>query len=284
MWNMGVLGLRGAAVGWVLTLCACAAQIPSTALPPAKNMQQRSTGVIPVQFEQLTAQVDLLGILLGSIDSRICSDEGSGKVRLSTTMQSGPLVSLVKRIKSEAQTDLDATKLLPTESEYGFRDGKFLRHYKVRHLPGVFEHSYDNGGRRRRIGRQRVPEGAFPHDLHSAVVAIRNWRPRLGDKGTLYIVLGRRLWRVDLVARGAEVITIDKQPRVAFRVDGHAARLALPELPPIERDFGLWLSEGSERIPLRLVADSKLGEITILLRNRRTNADVCKSPEVLSTR
>jgi len=133
---------------------------------------------------------------------------------------------------------------------------------------------YDNGGVDSRRGSDDVPEGAEVHDLQSAMLRLRAWRPKLGETAYLYVVLGRRPWRVDVTSRGPEMVKVGEDPRLSYRIDGVAVRLWQPEKATPKR-FSLWLSEERERVPLRMVADASFGEVTMMLTDRQVGEAAC---------
>jgi hypothetical protein len=93
------------------------------------------------------------------------------------------------------------------------------------------------------------------------------------------VVLGRRLWRVDVTAAGPQVIKSEGSPRLTHRIDGVAARLWEPsEAAP--RHFTLWLSEDVDRVPVRMLADASFGEVTMTLTERTSGGAEC-SPRPL---
>jgi hypothetical protein len=181
---------------------------------------------------------------------------------------------MIRHASGEAKTELAEVSQAPRASEYRFRDGDLLRNYRVDYRPGGYDYAYDNGGTAQRTGQSSVPEGASAHDLHSALVLLRAWRPRLGEQAYFYVVLGRRLWRVDVTSEGPQVIKAQGGARLTHRIDGVGVRLWRPsEAPP--KHFSLWLSEDAARVPLRMVGDASFGEVTMTLTDREQGNAAC---------
>jgi hypothetical protein len=221
--------------------------------------------------ETLSAEVEVLGLRLGTLQSSRCTLHGATQIE--THLAPIPLVNALHRSGGDARTVFGPSSM-PLSSEYHIQDGDLLRHYQVQYRTGAYEYVYDNGGRAKNRGRESVPEGAPAHDLHSALSLLRSWRPRLGELGYFYVVVGRRLWRVDLKFAGPEVILAQGTPRLTQRIDGTSVRLwQTQESDP--RRFSLWLSEDPDRVPLSLVADASVGEVRLTLTSREHGAGDC---------
>jgi hypothetical protein len=222
--------------------------------------------------ETLSADVDVLGLRLGTLESSRCTLRGTTQIE--TQLAPIALVNALHRSGGDARTVLGPSHA-PLLSEYHIQDGDLLRHYRVQYRTGAFEYVYDNGGRAKTHAREAIPEDAPAQDLHSALLLLRSWRPRLGELGYFYAVVGRRLWRVDVKFAGPEVITSQGAPRLTQRIDGTSVRLwQTAESDP--RRFSLWLSEDADRVPLSLVADSSVGEVRLTLTSREQGDGDCR--------
>jgi hypothetical protein len=225
-----------------------------------------------VRAEVLQADIALLGLPLAHLESTVCP--GRDATTLETRVDSAALINALHRSGGDARTEL--TGLAALRSEVHIQDGDLLRHYETEHRAGSFDYEYDNGGEARRTGHGAVPEAAFPHDLQSALLLLRGWRPRLGETGFFFVVLGRRLWRTEVTYAGPQMLQTSGTPRLTHRLDGVSVRLWQPsEIEP--RRFSLWLSEDAERVPLRMVADASFGEVTLTLTGRRQDGVACKA-------
>lgn len=221
--------------------------------------------------ERLAARVDLLGIELASLESELCPQASDTPVVV-TRVTPSSLVQLIRRTGGTARTELARGSFAARSSEYEMLEGDLVRHYVVEHEPGRFRYSYDNRGKMSQTGSDAVPEAADPHDLHSAVLLLRSWRPRLGEAAHFFVVLGRRLWRVEVSARGPEMLTHQGVPQLGYRIDGEAVRLWEPsQIAP--RRFSMWFSEDPARVPLRMVADASFGRVTLTLTERGSPED-----------
>jgi len=223
--------------------------------------------------EVLRARVEIFGLPIASLQSALCPGERGG-LRVSTDVDAAPIVKVIRKTSGEARTELVGPRLAPRSSDYTFRDGDLIRHYAVDYRTGGYSYVYDNGGVDSRRGSDDVPEGAEVHDLQSAMLRLRAWRPKLGETAYLYVVLGRRPWRVDVTSRGPEMVKVGEDPRLSYRIDGVAVRLWQPEKATPKR-FSLWLSEERERVPLRMVADASFGEVTMMLTDRQVGEAAC---------
>jgi len=232
-----------------------------------------------LESEVLRASVEVFGIEIATLESSLCAPR-DGDATLETAVEAAPLVQVIRRTSGEATTELTPS-VAPRASDYTFRDGDIVRHYQVDYAGGGYSYVYDNGGIERRTGVNEVPEGAEPHDMHSAMLLLRSWRPRLEEAAYFYAVLGRRPWRVDVSSRGAEMIKLGDEPRLTYRIDGVAVRLDPPGTEgTAPKRFSLWLSEDADRVPLRMVADASFGQVTMTLTGRDTGERDCKATAV----
>jgi hypothetical protein len=222
----------------------------------------------------LRAEVELFGLPLGRLESSYCPHADGVTVR--THVEPAALVNALHRSGGDARTEL--SPMGPSLSEYFIQDGGLLRHYRIEHRPGSFDYLYDNGGDAHRTGQGGVPEGAHPHDLHSALALLRSWRPRLNESGYFFVVLGRRLWRVEVRHVGPEMIHAQGTPQLTQRLDGVSVRLWQPEAVEPRR-FSLWLSADAARVPLRMVADASFGQVTLALTGREPVSAACSAKQ-----
>lgn len=267
----------GVALGSVLGTAACGqAGLIEPQTPAAVSHPLVATSSARHESEVLHASVAVFGIEVATIESSLCAVRDAGAT-MATEVEAAPLVKVIRSTSGEAKTELLAPGAAPRSSEYTFRDGDIVRHYQVDYRSGAYAYVYDNGGVERRTGVNDVPEGAEPHDMHSALLLLRAWRPRLDERAHFYVVLGRRPWRVDVTSRGPEMIKLGEQPRLTYRIDGVAGRLDPPgaESVPAKR-FSLWLSEEADRVPLQMVADASFGQVTMTLTARDTSERDCQ--------
>jgi hypothetical protein len=80
------------------------------------------------------------------------------------------------------------------------------------------------------------------------------------------------------------MIKLGEDPRLTNRIDGVAVRLGEGPEPVTSKRFSLWLSEDSDRVPLRMVADASFGAVTMTLTGRDTARRECPAPAVAGTR
>jgi hypothetical protein len=268
-WAVGIGGMLGSAA------CGQAGVIePET--PASASHRLVATPSSRLDSEVLHASVKVFGIEVATLESSLCAVRDAGAT-VQTEVEAAPLVKVIRSSSGEAKTELLAPGGAPRASDYTFRDGDIIRHYQVDYRSGAYAYVYDNGGVQRRTGVNAVPEGADPHDMHSALLLLRAWRPRLDEQAHFYVVLGRRPWRVDVTSRGPEMIKLGEQPRLTYRLDGVAARLDPPGADgTAPKRFSLWLSEDADRVPLRMVADASFGQVTMMLTGRDTSDRDCQ--------
>ena len=115
--------------------------------------------------------------------------------------------------------------------------------------------------------RLAIDFGAVPvHDAHTAMAELRIWRAPAGTTRTVFVVGGRRLWRIDVTYAGEETVSATLGSRRAVRFDGksyRATRALGVETDKPARTFSVWLSDDADRVPLKVVARTELGDVVI---------------------
>ncbi len=106
------------------------------------------------------------------------------------------------------------------------------------------------------------------YDAHTAMAQLRGWRATRGDVRTVYVIGGRRLWRVDVTHLGEDTIgsALGNLHTQVFEGKSYRARpdLTLESDRPT-RTFKVWLSDDADRVPLKVIAATELGDITLEL-------------------
>lgn len=118
--------------------------------------------------------------------------------------------------------------------------------------------------------RIAAPPGTQPHDMHTAMAQLRPWIGDQGERKTLWVIGGRRLWKTEVTWRGAETISTRFGERGAIRIDGTAWRHRSPgvaEKARPERRFSVWLSDDADRVPLRVEAVTELASVVVELED-----------------
>jgi hypothetical protein len=274
------IALAGVALGWLAVLgCGQAGLVePAVPIQPSRLLEAPVSG--RVQAEVLHASVEVFGLEIANLESTTCLAARGGAV-LETEVEPAALLEAIRSTGGAAKTEIQSAGVVPTSSEYTFRDGEIVRHYQVDYRAGGYAYVYDNGGVERRTGNNPIPEGAEPHDMQSSLLLLRAWRPRLDERAYFYVVLGRRPWRVDVTSRGPEMIKVADDPRLTYRIDGVAVRL--DEGPKgASKHFSLWLSEGADRVPVRMVADASFGQVTMTLTAHESGGERESAPRAVA--
>lgn len=104
------------------------------------------------------------------------------------------------------------------------------------------------------------------HDSHSAMAQLRGWRAAAGTTKQVYVVGGRRLWRVDMTFVGNETVGSALGNRKTVHLRGAAFR-AKPNLEVeagnATRTFDVWISDDADRVPIKMTAHTELGDVAM---------------------
>lgn len=115
----------------------------------------------------------------------------------------------------------------------------------------------------------KITVGKEPiYDAHAAMAQLRGWKPQPGASRSVWVLGGKRLWRVDVKLIGYETIATAMGNRRAVRLDASSYRgrpnLTVESTTP-GRTFSVWLSDDGDRVPLKVTAHTELGEIAMEL-------------------
>lgn len=230
--------------------------------------------------EHFRASVALLGIPAGELDASISeSCDGSGRaiaaVMLATMRTSGVVRLLVRRDGS-VSTRLDPTTASPVEQTMEVHDGGPVRRYRLKFSPGHLHFVFQKGDDAEQRGMRRVPGNDVPFDLQSTVVLLRSWRPEPGTVGHFNVALGRGVYAVEVVYRGATNLTLDDKARRAVWLEGLARELPRPGHALGEpRHMRMWFSDDADRLPLRIAADADYGTAEFTLEEHEKEPGSC---------
>ncbi len=269
-------GWFGCALTLMLALgLGCAASVRPTkhavvtpVTPPAPSFDVERPFVVP--GEVIAWDLTYLGVTGGFAQLAVGEPGTLGSrrvVAMRAEARTIGLAAVVKRIEDLSTSWVDLDSGLPLRSEADAQFG--ARHLEVATTWLAAERRIDqrlriDHGREQR--RLRVLPDARVHDALSSLLVLRAWRAPAGEHATLTSLGGQRLWRTELVAAGRTAVDGPLGERSAFRIDGTAWRLRTdhsidPTRPP--RTFSVWISDDADRIPLRVVASTELGDVTI---------------------
>lgn len=264
-----VMGRRS--IWLVLALVGCAGAeamtLPQRAKPGVVATSTNEVGLNP--GETMAFEVRLGGMLAGEAAlavGELGEFEGKRAVVVKSRANTAGAAALIKRIVDEATTVIDMQSGRPLKLDTYVVQGSKTTTAQATFQGNIADVTYKRGDdpnpRHYKInfGAQTV------HDTHSAMAQVRGWRPTLGTTRTVYVVGGRRLWRVDVTYQGSETIGSALGNRRAIKFEGASFRARSNftiETDKPARTFTVWLSDDADRVPLRVLAKTELGDITI---------------------
>jgi hypothetical protein len=265
---------------FLLTLGGCAgpvlnAQVKPTATKATAATVKSGPRLVYRPGERLDVGVWLRGMPLGKVTLRVgqtCGAAGDEAIEVrSEALAAGPL-SEIQGGEAELRSLVDVASGLPIADRWIQRVKRPVEF----ELQFAADHFWALSRRPTKISPPRKLAVPSPvHDAHTALGLLRSWSGADGEPQHFMLVVGRNLWRAEVVRRGTEEIATTRGEQRAIRVDGVAQRVR----PTMElddkklKDFALWLSDDDERLPLRMVLGSEWGEIEARLLARKVTAE-----------
>ena len=260
---------------WIslLALAGCAGAeamtLPVPKPTPAATAPSSEVGLNP--GESMAVEVRLGGVLAGEARlavGEIGNYEGHRAVVVKSRAETAGAAALLKKIVDEATTTIDMDSgrplLLDTLVEQGGSTTTANATFTGSVANIIYRKDTDPTPHAFHVDFGKITV----HDTHSAMAQIRGWRPAPGTTRTVFVVGGRRLWRVDVRYIGTETIGTDDGNRRAIHIDGASYR-ARPnmgvESETPSRTFSVWLSDDADRVPLKMLAHTELGDVTMNL-------------------
>lgn len=257
-----VLGLA-----WV---AACAGADAMTSQPPAAATAAESVSSLGLHpGESMAFEVRLAGVLAGEAQLAVGQPgqlDGRNVLLVRSRAATAGAAALIKKISDEATTVLDLDTGLPISLDSQISNNAKTMTASARFAGATAEVTYQRNTDtapktlKLKFGTTTVYDG------HTAMAQIRGWKAVRGDTRTVFVIGGRRLWRIDMTYAGEESIGSALGNRRAIRFEGKSFR-ARPNMS-IEpgkptRSFTVWLSDDGDRVPLKVVASTELGDIVM---------------------
>ncbi|MDB4957285.1 MAG: hypothetical protein JWO36_4854 [Myxococcales bacterium] len=219
--------------------------------------------------ESMAYEVRLGGMLAGEAElavGELGEVDGHRAVVVKSRAATAGAAALIKKISDEATTVIDADSGRPLQLDTLVVMGDKETTARAKFTGSIAEVTYARNDEptphtyKINFGKVTV------HDTHSAMAQLRGWKATPGTVKTVFVVGGRRLWRVDVRYIGAEMMGSALGNRRAIRYEGASYR-ARPnfslESDKPARTFKVWLSDDADRVPLKMTASTELGDVSM---------------------
>jgi hypothetical protein len=249
-----------------------------TALPPAPVPRPAAA---PVEVglnpgETMAFEVRIAGLVAGEAQLAVGERgdyQGHRAVVVKSRAATAGAAAMIRHISDEATTVIDLDTGRPLALDTVVEQGNTRTQASAKFTDNVADITYERSDEhaphhlRVDFGRGAAAgSGIQIHDAHSAMAQLRGWRAAPGTRRTVFVVGGRRLWRIDVTYAGPDTIGSALGNRRAIRFVGESYRARpdfSPETPRPTRTFSVWLSDDADRVPLKVAAKTELGEVTM---------------------
>ena len=255
----------------LLLLVACGG---AEAMTQPVGAGARPTGTVEVGLvpgETMAFEIKLAGLLAGEAQlavGELGDYEGHRAVVVKSRAATAGAAALLKHVVDDATTVVDMTSGRPLTLDNTVEQGDTKTTLTARftgHRVEIASTRPDDKAPRKQV----IEFGeASVHDAHSAMAELRGWRADPGSKRSVFVIGGRRLWRIDVELVGPDTVGAATGNRRATRFRGEAYRInrsLTAETAKPSRIFSVWLSDDADRVPLRLTATTEIGDIVMEL-------------------
>jgi hypothetical protein len=236
---------------------------PPVATTPASNELGLNPG------ESMAFEVHLAGVLAGEAQlavGEIGEVGGRRAVVVRSRAATAGAAALFTKISDEATTVIDVETGRPLSLETVVEQGDKRISASAKFSGNVATVTYQRTGDKEPKAAVLNFGAATVHDAHTAMAQLRGWKGTKGQTRTVYVVGGRRLWRVDVTYAGEETIggSLGNRRAIVFEGKSFRARnnLTLEGDKP-SRTFRVWLSDDADRVPIKVTAATELGDIVM---------------------
>ena len=234
----------------------------------------RSVGTPYRPGEVIKADVFFDGVLAGQGQLKVgapCRVKNQNAVLVTTSGSSAGLARFLQKAISEtsALVDVDSSRPIEAHSDATIGDKRAVADLVFDRAGFTFKQvrSEPDQETKTALGEIRLPIDETPHDGHSVLGYLRNWKPEPGTAGFIWAVFGRYPWRADLVFVGPEMLKTERGEEKALRIDGIAVKLSGSNLTPStsspKRPFTIWISDDERKTPLRILLETSLAKVTV---------------------
>jgi len=248
--------------------CAGADAMTLPAAPPAAIQETKSSELGLNPGESMAFEVRLAGVLAGEAQLAVgqAGDyQGHRAVVVKSRAATAGAAALIKHIVDEATTTIDMDSGRPLALETLVENGDKHTTATASFAGTVANVTYQVDDKDPQV--MKLDFGKIPvHDAHSAMAQLRGFRAAPGTMRTVFVVGGRRLWRVDVTYVGEDTIgsVLGNKRAVHFTGKSYRAngRFQIEGKTPA-RTFEVWLSDDADRVPLKVTASTELGDIAM---------------------
>ena len=218
--------------------------------------------------EKMTFTVSLGGVEAGEAALAVGEEgvvDGRRALVVSSRIASAGVFKLVKDISDELTSTIDLDSNLPISIIADVMYPPKSYHADGRFDGGKVDIDWHKGDGKIRHTHYDF-ESIDAHDAHTAMAAVRTWNGEAGDTRRLYVIGGRKIWQTDVTWVGRETVGTALGNVVAVRLDGVSQRVTgslTPESGKKVRTFSVWMSDDGDRVPLRVIASTELGDVVI---------------------
>lgn len=250
-------------------LVGCAGAEAMTVEPAAVSSTQDSTELGLVPGESMMFDVHLAGVLAGQAQLAVGDVglvDGKNAIVVRSRAATAGAAALIKNISDEATTVIDVATGRPLSLTStiinGNRTTLASATFKGSVAEVLYKRSHDKAPRTTKLDFGNVPV----HDAHTAMAQLRGWKGAKGQSRTVYVIGGRRLWKIDVTYAGEETIGSALGNRRVIVYEGKSYR-ARPnktvETNKPARSFKVWLTDDADRVPIKVSAKTELGDIVM---------------------
>ncbi len=254
---------------WLLAvLVGCAGADAMTSQQPAAAAEAEPADTLGLHpGETMAFEVHLSGVLAGEAQLAVGQPgelDGRQVIVVKSRAATAGAAALLKQISDEATSVIDVETGRPISLESLIVNSGKRTTASAKFSGGSAEVTYqrptDAAPKTQKLNFGNV----IVNDAHTAMAQLRGWKATKGSVRTVYVIGGRRLWRIDVTYAGEQTIGSSLGNRRAIMFEGKSYRakpnMTIESTKPA-RTFTVWLSDDADRVPLKVTATTELGDI-----------------------